>query len=57
MSLKTLKIIQHNVLSWTFQRRNELYNTYQSEDPDIILINLHGRKTEEKIKLFNYIVY
>lgn len=24
-----LKIIQHNVLAWTYLRRNELFNMYQ----------------------------
>lgn len=57
MALNHLKIIQHNVQAWTFDRKNELYNSYQQEDPDIILINSHGRKDEEKIKIFNYTVY
>lgn len=57
MALSSLKVLQHNVMAWTFNRRNELYNTYQNEDPDIILINSHGRKNEDKIKIFNYTVY
>lgn len=57
MDLNTLKIVQHNVLAWTFNRRNELFNIYRTLDPDIILINAHGRKNEERIKLFNYNVY
>lgn len=57
MALRKLKIIQHNVLSWTFERRNELNNLYNIEDPDIILINSHGRKSSEKMKIFNYVVY
>lgn len=57
MDLNSIKIIQHNVLAWTFERRNELYNIYRSLDPDIILLNAHGRKDTERIKLFNYNVY
>lgn len=54
---QTLKILQHNVLSWTFHRRNELYNMYRQEDPDVVLINSHGRRNDEKVKLFGYTVY
>ena len=36
-NLNNIKIIQHNVLKWTFQRRNELCNLYFTYDPDIIL--------------------
>lgn len=57
MAQSNLKIVQHNVLAWTFNRRNELYNIYRNIDPDIILINAHGRKNEEIIKLFNYNVH
>lgn len=57
MSMKrTITILQHNVRNWK-TRRFELYNTYRVTDPDIILINEHGQKTNEKIKLFNYDVY
>lgn len=52
-----LKIIQHNVLSWTFLRRNELSNIYKMEDPDVILVNAHGRKDTERIKIYGYNVY
>lgn len=44
-------------MAWTFARRNELCNYYSTEDPDIILINSHGRKDDEPIKIFNYNVY
>lgn len=57
MTQHNLKIVQHNILAWTFNRRNELYNIYRTIDPDIILINAHGKKNEETIKLFNYNVY
>lgn len=51
-----LKIIQHNVLSWTFLRRNELSNIYL-EDSDIILINAHGRSDHQIIKIYEYQTY
>lgn len=57
MANKNLRVIQHNVLSWTYNRRNELCNTYRIEDPDIILINSHGRKNTDRIKIFNYDIY
>lgn len=53
----SIKILQHNVLAWTYQRRNELTNYYLEEDPDIILINAHGIKTEDKLKIHNYMVH
>lgn len=57
MALNTLKIIQHNVLAWTFNRRNELSNIYRSLDPDIILINAHGLRNSERLKIFQYNIY
>lgn len=54
---ETIKIIQHNVLAWTINRRYELYNIYRLSDPDIILINSHGCVEDYKIKLFGYKVY
>ena len=35
MALNKFKIIQHNVLNWQ-RKKNELYNTYLREDPDIV---------------------
>lgn len=52
-----LKIIQLNVLAWTFLRRNELYNIFRLEDPDVILLNSHGRKDIDRIKIYGYNVY
>lgn len=52
-----LKVIQHNVLSWTFQRRNELYNVYREEDPDVVLLNAHGRSNEQRKKIFGCDIY
>ena len=55
--MEQILVIQHNVLKWTFSRRNELYNYYQKEDPDIILLNSTGVTNEQKIKIYNYTVY
>ena len=38
-------------------RKNELYNTYISENPDVILLNSTGVRNQEKIKIFQYNVY
>lgn len=57
MHRNNLKLLQHNVQAWTFDRRNELYNYYREEDPDIILINSHGRREGEDIRLYNYTTY
>ena len=48
-----LKIIQHNVRHWNTHKIN-LSNTYLSLDPDIILLNSHGVRNSEQIKIFNY---
>ena len=52
-----IKIIQHNVLHWTTESRNELSNYYNMENPEIILLNATGKMTERGIKIFNYNVY
>lgn len=57
MALNSVKILQHNVLAWTYQKRLDYSNIYSLEDPDVILLNEHGCKEEERIKLYNYDVY
>ena len=52
--METLNIIQHNVIKWTRQRRNELWNIYNTLSPDIILLNATGIKNEERIKFFGF---
>ena len=37
--------------------RHNLVNTYKTIDPDIILINSHGMKDEEQIKIYGYTTY
>ena len=52
-----MKIIQHNVQAWTFNRRNELSNYYMKEDPDIILLNSTCQTDQNRIKIFGYNVH
>ena len=52
-----IKIIQHNVLKWTFIRSQELSNYYLKEKADIILLNSTRVSDNEKIKLYQYNVY
>ena len=56
-TLSTTKIVQHNVLKWTYNRRNELSNIYRQIDPDIILLNSTGINGNDRIKLYPYNVY
>ena len=51
-----LSLVQHNVLNWK-THRIDLINVYNEIDPDVILINSHENKTNEKIKIFNYVTY
>ena len=53
-TVNNIKIILHNVLKWTHNRSSELCNYYQSENPDVILLNSTGKNDNERIKLFNY---
>ena len=55
--LSTVRILQHNVLKWTYTRKNELSNLYLRIDPEVILLNATGMKEKDRIKLFNYNVY
>jgi hypothetical protein len=52
-----LKIIQHNVRNWNVNNRFALSNVYLQEDPDIILINSHGLKQGEPLKIQNYDIH
>ena len=55
--INTIKVIQHNVLKWTFARRNELSNIYMRHNPEVILLNSTGVKENSIIKIFQYNVY
>lgn len=54
--MDSIKILQHNVLSWG-NRKFNLIETYASIDPDIILINSHGLKENENIKIRGFNSY
>ena len=56
MALVNLKIVQHSVLNWKNHRVN-LINIYNEIKPDVILLNSHGNKSNEKIKIYNYVTY
>ena len=55
--MHTFKILQHNVHTLTFRRKNELYNTYAEINPDIILLNSTGTSDNNRIKFYTYNVY
>ena len=52
-----MKIIQHNVQSWSFNSRNELSSYYQMEDPNIIPLNSTCQMDQNHIKMFGYNVH
>ena len=54
--ISRLTVVQHNVQHWA-TRKNELYNTYRHLDPDVILINSHGVKEADTLKMYTYTVY
>jgi len=51
-----LKIVQHNVAHWRPYKHN-LTNIYRIIDPDIILINSHGMRAGESLKIYGYITH
>lgn len=54
--MDTLKVVQHNVHHWE-TKKLELSNIYIDMSPDIILINSHGNKTGQNIKIQGYLCY
>ena len=52
-NINTLNIIQHNVQNWNTNKYT-LSNIYKDIDPDIILINSHGLKSNDNIKIRSY---
>ena len=54
--MDTLTILQHNVAHWK-PNRYFLTNMYLHIDPDVILINSHGLKANERIKIYGYNTY
>lgn len=54
--MDTIKILQHNVAHLK-PYRSTLYHTYRTINPDVILLNSHGLKNSETIKLYGYTSY
>ena len=52
--MEEITIVQHNVLSRTTIKANELTNIYQKINPDVILLNSTSKLENEKIKIYNY---
>ena len=52
-AIETLNIIQQNVLSWR-THKTQLKQIYSTLNPHLILINSHGCKEGEDIKIYNY---
>ena len=55
--INKIKVIQHNVLKWTYVRGNELSNYFQKENADVILMNSTGIPDQTRIKFLNYNIY
>ncbi len=51
-----IKIIQNNVLNWKTNKQS-LITDYISNNPDIILLNSHGLKSNEELKIPGYRTY
>ncbi len=51
-----LKIIQHNILNWRTNKQTLIIN-YITNDPDIIVLNSHGLKSSEELKIPGYRIY
>ena len=54
---RSLTVLQHNVLAWTKKRKFNLANQYLAHGPDVILLNSHGNKEKDRIKIFPYRFY
>ena len=55
-TISSLTIVQHNVLSWK-SNKNSLIDNYLKVSPDIILINSHGLKSTEHLKIPGFKTY
>ena len=55
-SPNNIKILQHNVAHWR-PYKQLLTQTYADINPDILLINSHGLKDEETLKIHGYTTY
>lgn len=54
--MDNIKIIQHNVLHWT-TRKFSLTQVYKEINPHTILINSHGLKNTDQLKIQGYTTY
>lgn len=54
--MENITIIQHNVLHWETRKFN-LTNTYLEFKSHVILLNGHGMKQKESIKIPGFIIY
>ena len=53
---ENILIVQHNVRNWNSYKLT-LTNLYKEINPDVILINSHGLKSTENIKIYTYQTY
>lgn len=54
--LKTLSILQHNVRHWPTHKFHSC-KTYKNLKPELILINRHGVKQDDTLKIYNYNIH
>ena len=54
--MNTLKVLQHNVRHWR-TNKNSLINSYMEFNPHIILINSHGVKDNDTLKIPGYYIH
>lgn len=56
VNTQTINILQHNINNWN-NNKTTLTSIYKELDPDLILINSHGLKSSENIKIYPYVTY
>ena len=54
--LDTLTVYQHNVMNWK-TNKTSLIDNYLKTSPDLILINSHGLKSTEPLKIPGFKTY
>ena len=55
--MESLKVIQLNVLAWTFHRSKEIGSYIQAENADVVLLNSTGVLDPDRIKIFGYNIH
>lgn len=53
---RIIKIIQHNILHWKTNKAS-LLHTYTAINPDVILMNSHGLRQDESMKIPGYSIH